>query len=76
MAGPVASFRLDRRTEVTIKWNLLSCDTIICVIGKIEHFIAYQYAFTIVQNIFYIFRRNVSTLEVQPGRNAGKVHQF
>ena len=30
---PVAKFRLDRRTEVAIKWYLLSCDTIIIIIG-------------------------------------------
>ena len=30
---PVAKFRLDKRPELTIKWHLLSCDTIVIVIG-------------------------------------------
>ena len=30
---PVAKFRLDKRTEVAIKWYLLSADTIIIIIG-------------------------------------------
>ena len=34
LTSPVAHFRLDKREEVTIKWYMLSCDTIVIIIGK------------------------------------------
>ena len=34
LSCPVAHFRLDRREEMTIRWDMLSADTIIVIIGE------------------------------------------
>ena len=42
LSCPVAHFRLDRREEITVKWYILSADTIIIVIGELRLYYSYN----------------------------------
>ena len=75
VSGPVATFRLDRRTEVVIRWHVLSCDTIICVVGKFTNEIFNPvrsgtsfYSGNWISIFTYHYRWALSIMEIRKGR--------
>ena len=73
LTSPVAHFRLDKREEVTIKWYMLSCDTIVIIIGE-STVLAIALTFRTFSN--NNFRGHFSNVAGYPSKTNGPIHQY